>query len=186
MSADLQPLPRRPFQFPFSAPRFFIATKTQVVYNQLLVPVPCLSAPNNSFGKHTPVRSLLSLFENMFMKPALLISIAQAALLLSSAEARIWLLERDGRAVYARRFGQEQPTVLKEIAAACGGGVCDTLAGEAVSHCHLLTSFYSPPTRGAAVAFRDLQMTDVWFGFGCLGHPLISYPARVFAAGHGR
>ena len=74
----------------------------------------------------------------MFTRPALLITIVQAALLLGSVEARIWLLERDGRAIYARRFSQEQPLVLKEIAAACGGGVCDTLAGEAVSH-HLIS-----------------------------------------------
>jgi len=76
----------------------------------------------------------------MFAKPALLISIIQAALLLGSVEARIRLLERDGRAIYARRFSQEQPEVLKEIAAACGGGTCDTLAGEAVSH-HPASSF---------------------------------------------
>lgn len=70
----------------------------------------------------------------MLVKLALLISIIQAALFFDSVESRIWLLERDGRTVYARRFGQEQPAVLKEIAAACTGGICDTLAGEAVSH----------------------------------------------------
>jgi len=70
----------------------------------------------------------------MFEKSGLLVVVIQAALLVGSVEARIWLLERDGRAIYARRFGQEQPEVLREIAAACGGGVCDTLAGEAVSH----------------------------------------------------
>jgi hypothetical protein len=70
----------------------------------------------------------------MFTKPGLLVVVIQAALLLGSVEARIWLLERDGRAIYARRFRQEQPEVLKEIAAACGDGVCDTLADEAVSH----------------------------------------------------
>lgn len=44
-------------------------------------------------------------------------------------------LERDGRAVYLypRRFGQEQPAVLTQLRAACGGGVCDTLAGQAVT-----------------------------------------------------
>lgn len=70
----------------------------------------------------------------MFAKSGLLVVVTQVALLLASVEARIWLLERDGRVIYARRFGQEQPEVLREIAAACGGGVCDTLAGEAVSH----------------------------------------------------
>jgi hypothetical protein len=78
----------------------------------------------------------------MFTKSALWISIIQVALLLSNVEARTWLLERDGRAIYARRFSQEQPPVLKEIAAACGGGTCDTLAGEAVS-LHLVSPFAS-------------------------------------------
>jgi hypothetical protein len=74
----------------------------------------------------------------MFARPTLLISILQVALLLSSVEARTWLLERDGRAIYGRKFGQDQPAVLQELAAACGGGVCNTLASEAVSH---LTSY---------------------------------------------
>lgn len=69
----------------------------------------------------------------MFARPVLLISIIQAALLLGIVEARIWLLERDGRAIFTRRFGQGQPGVLRELAAACGGGVCDALADEAVS-----------------------------------------------------
>ena len=90
----------------------------------------------------------------MFTKSALLISIIQAASLLSSVEARIWILERDGRAIYARRFGQEQPAVLKEIAAACGGGTCDTLAGEAVSR-HLFSSLYSPSTWDSTLSIED-------------------------------
>ena len=90
----------------------------------------------------------------MFTKSALLISIIQAASLLSSAEARIWLLERDGRAIYARRFGQEQPPVLKEIAAACGGGTCDTLAGEAVSH-HFISLLDSSPIFDFNLSIED-------------------------------
>ncbi|CAA7266990.1 unnamed protein product [Cyclocybe aegerita] len=45
------------------------------------------------------------------------------------------ILERDGRAVhlYPRRFGQEQPAVLQKIRDACGGAVCGTLAGQAVT-----------------------------------------------------
>lgn len=69
----------------------------------------------------------------MFAKPGFLVFVIQFALLLRDTEARIWILERDGRAIFARRFGQEQPQVLAEIRAACGGGVCDTLAGKAVS-----------------------------------------------------
>ena len=74
----------------------------------------------------------------MFARSALLISIIQVALLLGSAEARIRLLERDGRAVFARKFGQDQPTVLRELAAACGDGICDALADEAVSRSHFI------------------------------------------------
>ena len=89
----------------------------------------------------------------MFASPALLISVIQVALLFGSVEARIWLLERDGRAIFARRFGQVQPAVLKEIASACGGGVCDALADEAVSHSRLTPSVpfgfpYSAVDRG--------------------------------------
>ena len=90
----------------------------------------------------------------MFVKSAILISIVQAASLLSSVEARTWILERDGRAIYARRFSQEQPAVLKDIAAACGGGTCDTLAGEAVSHC-LNPSLNSPPTWDSSLLIED-------------------------------
>jgi len=104
----------------------------------------------------------------MFARPALLISIIQALLLLGDVEARSWLLERDGRAIYARRFGQEQPAVLREIATACGGGICDTLAGEAVSH-HLVSSFGFPPSvLNAALMIEDSGMIDVLFGFWLL------------------
>ena len=101
----------------------------------------------------------------MLTRPALLISVIQAASLLSGVEARIWLLERDGRAIFARRFGQEQPAVLKEIAAACGGGTCDTLAGEAVSQYNIF-SFQSPPVLDSPFVDRGSKMTDVLFGFG--------------------
>ena len=113
------------------------------IHNHLSGPVPLLLVFNSSnlhSNSSFPCQNtslfthLLSFFESMFAKSGLLVVAIQAALLVGSIEARIWLLERDGRAIYARRFGQEQPEVLKEIAAACGGGVCDTLAGEAVSH----------------------------------------------------
>lgn len=70
----------------------------------------------------------------MFARPTFFLSLVQTTLLLCSVEARIWLLERDGRAIYGRSFGQAQPPVLRELAAACGGGVCNALAVEAVSH----------------------------------------------------
>ena len=112
----------------------------------------------------------------MFAKPGLLVVVVQAALLLGSVEARIWLLERDGRAIYARRFGQEQPEVLTEIRAACGGGVCDTLAGEAVSH-HP-NSFQLPlSTRNPASTFKYMRTIDMFcWSFGCLGRPAIGCP----------
>lgn len=44
-------------------------------------------------------------------------------------------MERDGKAIFLhpRRFGQENPAILQELAAACGGGICQTLAGSAIS-----------------------------------------------------
>jgi len=55
--------------------------------------------------------------------------------LTSESLGREQWLERDGAAVYLypRRFSQEQPAVLQKIRAACTGGVCDTLAGQAVA-----------------------------------------------------
>jgi len=122
----------------------------------------------------------------MFAKSGLLVVVVQAALLLCSVEARIWLLERDGRAIYARRFGQEQPEVLTEIRAACGGGVCDTLAGEAVSH-HPNISFQLPRLLGTLL--RRLKICGrltCCRSFGYLGRSIIGGPTRMFAAGHGR
>ncbi len=48
---------------------------------------------------------------------------------------RYRLLERDNRPInlYPRRFGQEHPQALTDLANACPGGVCATLAGQAVS-----------------------------------------------------
>ena len=91
----------------------------------------------------------------MFAKSRVLVTVAQAALLLSTVEARTWILERDGRAIYARRFSQEQPPVLQEIRAACGGGTCDTLAGEAVSR-----RFSSFPPLGFKCCFDDERFAD--------------------------
>ncbi|KAJ7498579.1 hypothetical protein FB451DRAFT_3364 [Mycena latifolia] len=44
-------------------------------------------------------------------------------------------LERGGRAIQLnpRRFGQEHPPVIDKLAAACGGGICATLAGGAIT-----------------------------------------------------
>lgn len=107
----------------------------------------------------------------MFARPALLVSIIQAALLLSSVEARTWLLERDGRAIFARRFGQAQPAVLKEIAAACGGGICDALADEAVSCIPYAT---------------HLPAVDALFLPGHLDCSAVGCPTGMLAARHGR
>jgi len=62
--------------------------------------------------------------------------IALSALALAApALARERWLERDNRfvALYPRRFGQENPAVLSQLSAACPGGVCATLAGQAIS-----------------------------------------------------
>ncbi|KAJ7129321.1 hypothetical protein C8R44DRAFT_700019 [Mycena epipterygia] len=44
-------------------------------------------------------------------------------------------LERGGRAIQLnpRRFGQEHPPVIDRLSAACGGGICATLAGGAIT-----------------------------------------------------
>ena len=46
---------------------------------------------------------------------------------------RFAIFERDNRALFSRSFGNENPAILSELSAACGGGVCATLAGQAVS-----------------------------------------------------
>lgn len=102
----------------------------------------------------------------MFAKSGLFVIVIQAVLLLSSVEARIWLLERDGRAIYARRFGQEQPEVLTEIRVACGGGTCDTLAGEAVRY-HPNPSFdFLPSIRNFSLTIKHPRTIDALLGFG--------------------
>lgn len=63
--------------------------------------------------------------------------LALSALLIASEHAlgRERWLERDGRPVHLnpRRFGQEQSPSLQKIRDACGGAVCGTLAGQAVT-----------------------------------------------------
>ncbi|KAF9533818.1 hypothetical protein CPB83DRAFT_804757 [Crepidotus variabilis] len=51
------------------------------------------------------------------------------------AFGRELILERDGRPfyLYRRRFSQENPATLNDIRASCSGGLCDTIAGKAVS-----------------------------------------------------
>ncbi|KAJ6538459.1 hypothetical protein DFH09DRAFT_1398180, partial [Mycena vulgaris] len=61
-----------------------------------------------------------------------------ALLLISASEpvlGRKRWLERGGRAIQLnpRRFGQEHPPVIDKLAAACGGGICATLAGGAIT-----------------------------------------------------
>ncbi|KAL7411484.1 hypothetical protein BDY24DRAFT_417011 [Mrakia frigida] len=58
-----------------------------------------------------------------------------SALLLSAgnADARSRWLERDGRAIFSRRFGQESPAVIQQIGSACAGQICGVLAGSAIS-----------------------------------------------------
>lgn len=67
----------------------------------------------------------------MFSKS--LISFVLLAVLSGGAQARVRIVERDGRALYGRRFGQEHPQVISDLSSACEGGVCGTLAGQAIS-----------------------------------------------------
>jgi hypothetical protein len=98
----------------------------------------------------------------MFARPTFFLFLVQAALLLCSVEARIRLLERDGRAIYGRSFGQVQPPELRKLAAACGGGVCISLAVEAVSHLAsrsvLIVLSIFP---GSALTIEGLQIIDI-------------------------
>ena len=65
------------------------------------------------------------------------ISIIFLAISLASfpVEAREKWLERNNRPVYLypRRFGQEQPAVIKKLGAACPGQVCGGLSGSAIT-----------------------------------------------------
>jgi len=171
--------PGVPLQAPFQHTRPFVSTRTSVVYTIVSwARFPC--SPSSIQATFIPTLSppwqtrlhllvhLISFFESMFAKSVLLVVVVQATLLLGSVEARIWLLERDGRAIYARRFSQEQPEVLREIAAACGGGVCDTLAGEAVSHDPNTLPEFPRSIRNFSLTFKDLRMIYVLFGFWLL------------------
>ncbi|CAE6396823.1 unnamed protein product [Rhizoctonia solani] len=66
----------------------------------------------------------------MFSKS--LVSFVLLAVLSSGVDARMRTIERDGRALYGRRFGQEQNPAISELSSACQGNVCGVLAGKAV------------------------------------------------------
>ena len=65
------------------------------------------------------------------------VSFVALSLLLGSEPVlgRYRWLERDNRPIYLypRRFGQEHPQSLTDLANACDGAVCGNLAGQAVS-----------------------------------------------------
>lgn len=63
----------------------------------------------------------------MFSKS--LVSFVLLAVLSSGAQARIRIIERDGRALWGRRFGQENPAVAGQIGSACNGAICGVLGG---------------------------------------------------------
>ncbi|KAG8691408.1 hypothetical protein FRC11_004274 [Ceratobasidium sp. 423] len=66
----------------------------------------------------------------MFSKS--LASFVLVAALACSVDARMRIIERDGRALVGRRFGQEQNPAIAELSSACNGAVCGVLAGKAV------------------------------------------------------
>ncbi|QRW04111.1 hypothetical protein RhiLY_03110 [Ceratobasidium sp. AG-Ba] len=63
----------------------------------------------------------------MFSKS--LVSFVLLAILSSGAQARIRIVERDGRALYGRRFGQESIPEAGQLGSACQGDVCGILGG---------------------------------------------------------
>lgn len=60
------------------------------------------------------------------------VSFVLLAVLSGEAQARTRIVERDGRALWGRRFGQESPAVIGQIGSACRGEVCGVLGGKAV------------------------------------------------------
>ncbi|EUC57592.1 hypothetical protein RSOL_225930 [Rhizoctonia solani AG-3 Rhs1AP] len=66
----------------------------------------------------------------MFSKS--LVPFVLLAVFTSSVNARMRVIERDGRALYGRRFGQEQNPAIAELSSACNGATCGVLAGKAV------------------------------------------------------
>lgn len=70
----------------------------------------------------------------MFSKSLVAFTLLSVLSVTQPALGRERWLERDNRAVFLhpRRFGQENPAVLQKLGAACGGGVCATLAGQAI------------------------------------------------------
>ncbi|KAG8725749.1 hypothetical protein FRC12_024068, partial [Ceratobasidium sp. 428] len=58
-----------------------------------------------------------------------LVSLVLLALLSGGVEARIRVIERDGRALWGRRFGNENNAVAGQIGSACEGAVCGVLGG---------------------------------------------------------
>ncbi|CAE7098835.1 unnamed protein product [Rhizoctonia solani] len=86
-----------------------------------------LVLPRETFFRHFIIR----IFHfNMFSKS--LVSFVLLAVLANSVDARIRVIERDGRALYGRRFGQEQNPAISELSSACNGAICGVLAGKAV------------------------------------------------------
>ena len=71
----------------------------------------------------------------MFSKSLVALAVLSVLSVTQPALGRERWLERDNRAVFLhpRRFGQENPAILQTLQAACGGGVCATLAGNAIS-----------------------------------------------------
>ncbi|EKM58301.1 uncharacterized protein PHACADRAFT_252512 [Phanerochaete carnosa HHB-10118-sp] len=71
----------------------------------------------------------------MFSKSQLTLVALSLLSLSDISYGRMQWLERDGRALelYPRRYGQAHPTVLDQLASACSGQVCSTLAAQAVT-----------------------------------------------------
>lgn len=73
------------------------------------------------------------MFNNQFI---VLLTVAVSLLSVSEQVlGRERWLERDNKPIllHPRRFGQENPDVLSRLSSACDGGVCATLAGQAIS-----------------------------------------------------
>lgn len=79
-------------------------------------------------------------------------------------------LERDGRPVSSRSFGNEHPAVIDKLSVACPGEVCGVLAGQAIT-----------PLLGAQGECTQQDLADAIIGMSnmficsnCLIEPILS------------
>ena len=99
----------------------------------------------------------------MFSKSFVAIAVLSLLSVTQPAFGRERWLERDNRAVFLhpRRFGQENPAVLQRLSAACGGGICPTLAGKAISTLLAAAGECTQQDMADEIIGEDLRLAEV-------------------------